>query len=83
MAAFQLAYIPVVVRTFHLESAWELIDDAKGCSGKECAAFLEKTARATHGLDQTPEKNRLDHAMKGRQTSALAALAKMLDIEVW
>ena len=42
--------------------ARELIDMAKGYSDDECAAFLEKTRRATCGLDATPEKNRLDHA---------------------
>lgn len=42
--------------------ARELIDAAKGYSDEECAAFLEKSACATCGLDQTPERNRLDHA---------------------
>lgn len=42
--------------------ARELIDMAKGYSDEECAAFLEKTERATCGLDKTPEKNLLDHA---------------------
>ena len=42
--------------------ARELIDDAKGCSDAKCAAFLEKTARATRGFDKTPDRNRLDHA---------------------
>jgi L-fucose isomerase-like protein len=42
--------------------ARELIDRAKGYSDEECAAYLEKTACATCGLDHTPEKNRLDHA---------------------
>ena len=42
--------------------ARELIDRAKGYTDEECAAYLEKTACATCGLDATPEKNRLDHA---------------------
>ena len=42
--------------------ARELIEKAKGFSDEECAEYLEKTARATCGLDRTPEKNRLDHA---------------------
>ena len=42
--------------------ARELIDRAKGYSDEECAAYLEKTACATCGLEKTPERNRLDHA---------------------
>ena len=42
--------------------ARELIEKAGGYSDEECAAYLEKTAAATCGLDKTPEKNRLDHA---------------------
>ena len=42
--------------------ARELIEKAKGYSDEECAAYLEKTAQATCGLDKTPERNRLDHA---------------------
>ena len=42
--------------------ARELIDLAKSYSDEECAPYLEKTARATCGLDKTPERNRLDHA---------------------
>lgn len=42
--------------------ARELIDRAKGFSDAECAAFLDKTRRATCGLDKTPERNQLDHA---------------------
>ena len=42
--------------------ARELIDRAKGFSDEECAAYLEKTACATCGLDATPRKNLLDHA---------------------
>ncbi len=42
--------------------ARELIEKAKGYTDEECAAYLEKTERATCGLDKTPEKNRLDHA---------------------
>ena len=42
--------------------ARELIDMARSYSDEDCAAFLEKTACATCGLDKTPERNRLDHA---------------------
>ena len=42
--------------------ARELIDAAKGYSDADCAGYLDKTRRATCGLDRTPEKNRLDHA---------------------
>lgn len=42
--------------------ARELIDLAKGYTDEECAAYLDKTARLTCGLDKTPERNRLDHA---------------------
>ncbi len=42
--------------------ARELIDAAKGYTDAACAAYLEKTACATCGLEATPEKNRLDHA---------------------
>ena len=42
--------------------ARELIDLANSYSDEECAPYLEKTARATCGLDKTPERNRLDHA---------------------
>ena len=42
--------------------ARELIDRAKGYTDEECAAYLEKTACATCGLEKTPERNRLDHA---------------------
>ncbi len=42
--------------------ARELIDVAKSYTDEECAAWLEKTDKATCGLDKTPERNRLDHA---------------------
>ena len=42
--------------------ARELIDMAKGYTDADCAAYLEKTERATCGFDKTPERNRLDHA---------------------
>ena len=42
--------------------ARELIDMAKSYSDEDCAAFLEKTACATCGLEKTPERNRLNHA---------------------
>ena len=55
-----------LMRSFGVEldaiEARELIDRAKGYSDAECAPFLEKSGRATCGLDKTPEKNRLDHA---------------------
>lgn len=40
----------------------ELIDRAKAATAEESAEYLEKSERATVGLDQTPERNRLDHA---------------------
>ena len=42
--------------------ARELIDRAKGYTDEECAPYLEKTARMTCGFENTPERNRLDHA---------------------
>ena len=42
--------------------ARELIERAKAYDPEGCAAYLEKTRRATCGLDKTPEKNTLDHA---------------------
>lgn len=42
--------------------ARELIDLAKTYSEDEVRPFLERTAQATCGLSQTPEKNRIDHA---------------------
>ena len=61
--------------------ARELIDLAKSYSDADCAAYLEKTARATCGLDKTPERNRLDHARLYRayteyvQSHGIGALA--------
>lgn len=40
----------------------ELIDMAKGYSEAECAEYLERSERAMCGLENTPEKNRLDYA---------------------
>lgn len=40
----------------------ELIDRAKAATAEESAEYLEKSERATVGLDRTPERNRLDHA---------------------
>lgn len=55
-----------LMNTFGVElesiEARELIDMAKTYSDEECAAYLEKSASCTCGLDKTPEKNRLDHA---------------------
>ena len=42
--------------------ARELIDRAKGYTDEECRPYLEKTAQMTCGFEQTPERNRLDHA---------------------
>ena len=42
--------------------ARELIDRAKSYTDEECRPYLEKTACATCGLENTPERNRLDHA---------------------
>lgn len=53
--------------------ARELIDRAKGYTDEECAAYLEKTRRATCGLDKTPERNRLDHARLYRAYSDYVA----------
>ena len=61
--------------------ARELIDRAKGYSDEECAAYLEKTACATCGLEKTPERNRLDHARLYKaysdyvETNGIGALA--------
>lgn len=55
-----------LMNTFGVEleaiEARELIDRAKACSDEACAAYLEKTAAMTCGLENTPERNRLDHA---------------------
>lgn len=42
--------------------ARELIDRAKAVSPEDCASCLEKTACMTCGLENTPERNRVDHA---------------------
>ena len=42
--------------------ARELINKAKTYSDADCAAFLEKSEKAMCGLQNTPEKNRLDYA---------------------
>ena len=61
--------------------ARELIDRAKGYSDEECRPWLEKTAAMTCGFENTPEKNRLDHARLYRaysdyvQQSNVGALA--------
>ena len=55
-----------LMRVFGVEleaiEARELIGKARGYSDEDCAPELEATARATCGLEKTPEKNRLDHA---------------------
>lgn len=42
--------------------ARELIDAAKGYTDEECAEYLERSRCAMCGLENTPEKNRLDYA---------------------
>ncbi len=42
--------------------ARELIDRAKGFTDEECAAYLKDAASRMKGLENTPEKNRLDFA---------------------
>ena len=49
------------VHLFSIE-ARELIEKAKGFSEEEIAPYLEKAAMSICGLEQTPEKNRLDFA---------------------
>ena len=55
-----------LMSTFGVEleaiEARELIDRAKAYSAEECGEYLEKTACATCGFDETPECNRIDHA---------------------
>ena len=42
--------------------ARELMERARAVSEADCAAGLEKTAAMTRCLEQTPERNRIDHA---------------------
>ena len=42
--------------------ARELIELAKSYTDEECEEYLRQTENCTCGLDQTPEKNRMDHA---------------------
>ena len=42
--------------------ARELMDRAISYTDEECRAYLDRTAALTCGLENTPEKNRLDHA---------------------
>ena len=42
--------------------ARELIDRAKEYTDEECRPYLERTAALTCGFENTPERNRLDHA---------------------
>ena len=55
-----------LMSTFGVEleavEARELIARARAVSDADCAACLEKTAACTCGFDQTPERNRIDHA---------------------
>lgn len=55
-----------LMNTFGIEltaiEARELIDNAKSFTDEECREYLDRTACATCGLENTPEKNRLDHA---------------------
>lgn len=55
-----------LMRGFGIElvsiEARELIDMAKGYSEAECAEYLERSERAMCGLENTPEKNRIDYA---------------------
>ena len=55
-----------LLKTFgvHLQSieARELIDRAKSFTDEECVSFLEDGAARMKGLEQTPERNRLDFA---------------------
>ena len=61
--------------------ARELIERAKGYTDEECRPYLEKTAQMTCGFEQTPERNRLDHARLYKaysdyvQTGHIGALA--------
>lgn len=75
-----------LMSTFGVEleavEARELIARAKAVSDADCTASLEKTADCTCGFDQTPERNRIDHAklyqayrdyVRERQIGALAS----------
>ena len=42
--------------------ARELMDKAKGYTDEDCRPYLERTAALTCGFENTPERNRLDHA---------------------
>lgn len=42
--------------------ARELIESARACTDEACAAYLAKSGAAMRGLENTPEKNRLDYA---------------------
>lgn len=74
-----------LMSTFGVEleciEARELIDKAKGYSDEECRPFLKKTASMTCGFENTPERNRLDHARLYKaysdyvKTSGVGALA--------
>ena len=55
-----------LMNTFGVEletiEARELMDRARGYSDEECLPCLERTAALTCGFENTPERNRLDHA---------------------
>ena len=42
--------------------ARELMDRARGYTDEACRPYLERTAQLTCGFENTPERNRLDHA---------------------
>ena len=42
--------------------ARELMDRTKGYTDEECRPFLDRTVALTCGFENTPERNRLDHA---------------------
>lgn len=55
-----------MMSTFGVElqsiEARELIDRAKTYSDDDCAEYLRRTECCTAGFDETPERNKLDHA---------------------
>ena len=61
--------------------ARELMDKAKGYTDEDCRPYLERTAALTCGFENTPERNRLDHARLYKaysdyvQASGVGALA--------
>ncbi len=55
-----------LLKTFHVSQeaieARELIDKAKNFTDEECREYLEDAMKRTVGLENTPERNRLDFA---------------------